>query len=97
MSEPARISDILLFKKNASKEFVKPLCMRCDLCIECPVVNPLEMRACDLNDFASDLATWSVGGATGSDSSSEVFLRFEDCLAFGCPLRFSDLVVVAGL
>ena len=75
---------------------MKPLCMSYDLCAtERSVVNPLGMRPCDLNEFASNLATWSAGGATGLDSSSEVFLRFEDCLAFGCPLRFPDFVVVA--
>ena len=58
-------------------------------------MNPLGMQLCDLNDFASDSTTWSVGGATRSDSSSEFFLRFEDCLAFGSPRRFPDFVVVA--
>ena len=70
--------------------------MSCNLYVaEFPVVNPLGIRASDLEDFASDSATWSTGGATGLDSSSEVFLRFEDCLVFGCLLRFPDLVVVS--
>ena len=76
---------------------MKPLCISCNLCTaKCHVVNPLGMRACDLNDFASDSTIWSAGGAIGSDSSCEVFLHFDDCLAFGCLLRFLDLVVVVG-
>ena len=76
---------------------MKPLCMSYNLCaVEFPVVNPLGMQMCDLNDFALDSATWSIGGTRGSTSSSKAFLRIEDCLAFGCPLRFPNLVVAAG-